>query len=81
MAMEDLEVRVRERALGNVSEPSRIHADPDDIPALMRHLEVIARDWGGHAPDNGWLTEYELLVTSLERPWLEFAIAGDPSIL
>jgi hypothetical protein len=44
MAMESLEVRVRWRELGTVSESTRIHADSDDIPNLTGHLETIARD-------------------------------------
>ncbi len=80
MAMENLEVRARWRDLGTTSDWTRVHADPDDIPELMGHLETIARDWRGHSTDNGWLTDYELEVRSLERSRLEFTVAGDPSL-
>jgi hypothetical protein len=79
MAKENLEVRARWRDLGTVSDWTRILADPDDIPELMGHLETTARDWRGLGTDNGWLTDYELEVRSLERSWLEFTVAGDPS--
>jgi hypothetical protein len=76
MAAENLEVRVRWRELGTVSDPVRIHADPDDISELLKHLETIARDWRNLDRGTAWMTEYELQVKSLERRWLEFTVAG-----
>jgi hypothetical protein len=62
------------------SDWSRIYADPDSIPELMGHLEAIARDWRRLGSDEVWLNDYELQVRSLERSWMEFTVAGDPSI-
>jgi hypothetical protein len=76
---ENLEVRARWRDLGTTSDWTRIHADPDSIPELMSHLEAIARDWRRLGPDNVWLKDYELQVRSLERSWIDFTVAGDPS--
>jgi hypothetical protein len=56
---ENLEVRARWRDLGTTSDWTRIHADPDSVPELMRHLETIARYWRRLGPDNVWLTDYD----------------------
>jgi hypothetical protein len=77
---EDLEVRARWRDMGTTSDWTRIHADPDSIAELMVHLETIARDWRRLGTDNVWLRDYELQVRSLERSWIEFTVAGDPSL-
>ena len=77
---ENLEVRARWRDLGTTSDWTRIHADPGSIPELMSHLEAIARDWRRLGPDNVWLMDHELQVRSLERSWIDFTVAGDPSV-
>ncbi|MEQ7005692.1 hypothetical protein ABN028_05770 [Actinopolymorpha sp. B17G11] len=76
MTAENLEVRVRWRENGGRSEPYRIHADPDDMPTLLRHLEELARGWRGLDSSRRWLTDYELEVKSLERGWVEFTVSG-----
>jgi hypothetical protein len=76
MSAENLEVRVRWRDNGARSEPYRIHADPDDTPVLLQHLEELARAWGNKDSSRRWLGEYELQVKSLERGWVEFTVSG-----
>ena len=76
---EYLELRARWRDFGTTSEWTRVYADPDSIAELMGHLETIARDWRRLGPDKVWLKDYELQVRSLERPWVDFTVAGDPS--
>ncbi len=46
----------------------------------MGHLEAIARDWRRLGSDKVWLNDYELQVRSLERSWMEFTVAGDPTV-
>ncbi len=74
-------MRAHWRGLGTTSDWTRICSDPDSIPELMGHLENIARDWPRLGPDNVWLKNYELQVRSLELSWIEFTVAGDPSVL
>lgn len=80
MAEESLEVIVKWRQTGIKNEPVRIHADPDDTKALLNHLETIARAWGNHDASTRWLTEYEMQVRSIHRPWVpEFTVSPPPA--
>ncbi|NYH84027.1 hypothetical protein SAMN05421678_106278 [Actinopolymorpha cephalotaxi] len=77
MCSENLEVRLRWRETGQRDQPVRIHADPNDLPQLMRHLETLARAWGNHDASTRWLGEYEMEVRSLDRPWVDaFTLSG-----
>jgi hypothetical protein len=77
MSAENLEVRLRWRETGQRNQPVRLHADPEDLPELMRHLEKLARAWGNHDASTRWLGEYEMEVRSLDRPWVDaFTVSG-----
>jgi hypothetical protein len=73
---ERLELTLRNTANGREWTGDRVEVmeDPDDYPAILKHLPALARALDGHRGED--LSRYSLRVIGIDRRWRDFVLPG-----